>query len=66
MNDYKNSLLYKKLTNWIDPSKELIIEKLFSSVQLKEYSKGDIILEAGRICKSIFFIESGYIRIFYE
>lgn len=39
--------------------------KFNSALVPKEYSKDDIILDLGRICKDVYIIEEGMLRLFY-
>lgn len=40
-------------------------EALLEHITLKKYAKGDVILSHGEICRHIYFVHKGFIRIFY-
>lgn len=40
------------------------IEKLMSCVQERALSKGEYLLEEGKVCKKIYFVEKGFLRSF--
>ncbi len=62
---YKNTSLYKKVIDLTDIT-ELAFEKLYSSAIVEPVKKGKNLLNLGEICKNVFFIESGYLRVFIE
>lgn len=62
-NDYKKTLLYKKIIDLTDIT-ELSLNKLFSAITIKQIKKHETILNQGIICRNIFFVEKGYLRIF--
>ena len=62
-NDYKKTLLYKKIIDLTDIT-ELSLDKLFSAITIKQIKKHETILNQGIICRNIFFVEKGYLRIF--
>lgn len=43
---------------------EASIEKLISCVQERVLSKGEYLLEEGKVCKKIYFVETGFLRSF--
>lgn len=65
MKDYKNTLLYKKIIDLTDMT-ELSLDKLFNVITIKQIKKHENILNQGTICKNIFFVENGYLRIYTD
>lgn len=39
-------------------------QQIENSLTRKEYSKGEIILESGKVCRKLYFLESGFLRYF--
>lgn len=65
MTDHNQTLLYKKITGFTDIAPESI-NKLFEITVATDLKKGKLILREGRICKSIVFVEKGYLRTYVE
>jgi len=63
MNDYKKTLLHKKIIDLTDIT-GLSLEKLFNASTAKQLKKHENILNQGIICRNIFFVEKGYLRVF--
>jgi CRP-like cAMP-binding protein len=59
INEYLNRL------SEISPLNEASRLMLSDYIQSKYFKKGDYILNYGEICKYIYFVEKGFIRIFY-
>jgi hypothetical protein len=66
MSEYKKTLLYNKITGLNANISQSSLEKLLNAAIRKHVLKGDIILHQGRICRHLFFVESGYLRTFIE
>ncbi|MFZ4769697.1 MAG: Crp/Fnr family transcriptional regulator [Ferruginibacter sp.] len=56
-----SSLLVNYL-NSVSPLSNALKEKLYSIIQIKEFSKKEIILSEGQVSNYIYFIEKGFIR----
>jgi CRP-like cAMP-binding protein len=65
MIDQSKILLQKKITGLTDISASAL-DKLFAIALQREVVKGENILEQGKTCNSIFFVEAGYLRTFIE
>ena len=39
-------------------------KKIESCLSKNEYNKGDILLESGKVCKKLYFVEEGFLRFF--
>ena len=63
MKDYKKTLLYKKIIDLTDMT-ELSLDKLFNTITIKQIKRHENILNQGIICRNIFFVENGYLRIY--
>lgn len=63
MAPYSETLFYKTITDLSKMSEENF-QKLLAIANRKELSKNEILLEEHKICKSIFFVEVGYLRSF--
>src|SRR4051812_38209987 len=63
MRDFSKTLLYKKITDLTEISVSSL-DKLFEIATQQQYKKGETILKAGQICKTIIFVESGYLRTY--
>jgi CRP-like cAMP-binding protein len=59
------TLLYKKITGITEISISGF-DKLFAIASRRQLLKGDILLKRGQICKTIFFVEKGYLRTFID
>jgi CRP-like cAMP-binding protein len=57
--------LYKKITDLTEISVSNL-DKLFEVANRQQFTKGQFILEQGQICKTIFFVEKGYLRTFVD
>ncbi len=51
--------------NSISPLSDEASENLIQCIQTKRYDKGTLIHKEGRICKHLFFVESGLVKHFY-
>jgi len=51
--------------NSVYPLSDDLVNYLMQNLQSKVFKKKEMLLEKGRICKNIFFIEKGLIRCFY-
>jgi CRP-like cAMP-binding protein len=58
-------LLYKKITDLTEISASGF-DKLFEIANQRQFTKGEIILKQGQICKTIMFVEKGYLRTFID
>lgn len=56
---------YLNILNSYSPLSIQSKEALLEHITLKKFSKGDLILQYGDICKSIYFVHQGFVRIFY-
>jgi len=63
--DNSQTLLHKKITGLTDIS-IASLEKLFEAAEQQQLHKGEIILKQGQICKTIAFVEKGYLRTYVE
>ncbi|HYF69665.1 MAG TPA: Crp/Fnr family transcriptional regulator [Ohtaekwangia sp.] len=63
--DKNTTLLYKKISalKSVSPSD---IDKFFNASACNEFTKGQIILKRGEVCKNVFFVEKGYVRSFID
>jgi CRP-like cAMP-binding protein len=59
------TLLYKKLTDLTEISVSNL-DKLFEIATQRQFKKGEIVLKQGQICKTIMFVEKGYLRTFVD
>lgn len=60
--------MFTEYLNILDSYSPLSIESkalLSEHITLKKVSKGDFILKYGEICKHLYFVNKGFIRIFY-
>ena len=65
MTAFSNSLLNKKIAALSQiPGSDL--DRLFATAIHKHYAKGELLLKHGQICKTIFFVEKGYLRTFLD
>jgi CRP-like cAMP-binding protein len=65
MTDSSKTLLYRKITDLIEISIPML-DKLFEIANNRQYKKGEFILRQGQICKTIMFVEDGYLRTFID
>lgn len=65
MTDNSKTLLYKKITDLTEISVSGL-DKLFEIAHQRQFTKGEIILKQGQICKTILFVECGYLRTFID
>ena len=65
MADHTKTLLFKKITGLTDISASSV-RKLFKITSPRQLFKGEIILKQGQGCKTIVFVEKGYLRTFME
>jgi CRP-like cAMP-binding protein len=65
MTDISKTLLRKKITDLTEISVSSL-DKLFETTTQRQFTKGEIILKQGQICKTIVFIEKGYLRTFID
>jgi CRP-like cAMP-binding protein len=65
MQDNSKTLLYKKITDLTEISVSSF-DKLFEIAIQREFTKGEVILRQGQICKTIMFVEKGYLRTFID
>jgi len=66
MSDYTKSLLYHKITELAEFIPASSLERLFQTITKRTIEKGETLLKQGQICHTIFFVESGYLRVFIE
>lgn len=65
MTDIWKTLLYKKITGLTEIS-VTSVNKLFEIANQIHLKKGEFILKQGQVCKTIMFVEKGYLRTFIE
>ena len=65
MTDNSKTLLYKKVTDLIEVS-DASLHNLFEIAEQRQFTKGQNILKQGQICKTIVFVEKGYLRTFVD
>lgn len=65
MTDNSKALLYKVIINLTEISVSNF-DKLFEIAKHREFAKGEIILKQGQICKTIMFVEKGYLRTYID
>ena len=65
MMEYKHTLLYKKITGLADVS-EADLDKLFNLITVRQLKKGEIMLKPGQVCKNVYFVDTGYLRTFFN
>lgn len=65
MTAFPNSLLNKKIAGLSQVS-DSDLDLLFATASQKHYAKGELLLKQGQICKTIFFVEKGYLRTFLD
>ncbi len=56
---------FLKRANEISPLSENALKELEQCIHTTNYSKGDIIHSEGKICRHLFFVESGLAKHFY-
>tara|TARA_R110000868_G_scaffold162330_1_gene393524 strand:- start:252 stop:842 length:591 start_codon:yes stop_codon:yes gene_type:complete len=65
MTDNLRSLLYKRITVLSEIS-ESSLDKFFEIAIHRHLAKGELVLKKGQICKTVVFVEKGYLRTFIE
>lgn len=65
MSDNSETLLQKKIKGLTKISVSSL-DKLFETATQRQFIKGEIILKQGQICKTIVFVEKGYLRTFVD
>ncbi|PBQ33621.1 hypothetical protein CNR22_18175 [Sphingobacteriaceae bacterium] len=65
MTDNSKTILYKTITELTEISVSSL-DKLFEIADKRQFQKGEFILKTGQICKTIMFVEKGYLRTFIE
>lgn len=65
MTDPSATLLYQKILCLTQISNKNI-GSLFHAISKKELLKGEIVLNEGVICNTIFFVENGYLRTYFN
>lgn len=65
MKDHSNTLLLKKITDLTEISVSSL-DKLFEIATQRPLTKGQIILKQAQVCRTIMFVEKGYLRTFIE
>lgn len=65
MIDNSKTLLHKNITGLTEISVSSL-DKLFETATQRHLTKGEIILKQGQICKTIVFVEKGYLRTFVD
>lgn len=65
MTDNSKTLLHKKITDLNEISVSSL-DKLFKIATQRQFKKGETILKQGQICKTIMFVEKGYLRTFID
>ena len=65
MTDNSKTFLHKTITGLAEMSVSSL-EKLFEIATQRQFAKGEIILQQGKICKHILFVEKGYLRTFFD
>jgi CRP-like cAMP-binding protein len=65
MTDNSKTVLYKKIIDLTEISLSSL-DKLFEIATQRQFTKGEFILKQGQICKTIVFVEKGYLRTFVD
>ncbi|MBI3238463.1 MAG: Crp/Fnr family transcriptional regulator [Flavobacteriia bacterium] len=63
MTDHSATLLYKSITD-LSKISDAGIDLLFSVASVQNLVKGQVLLTQGAICKTVVFVEKGYLRTF--
>jgi CRP-like cAMP-binding protein len=63
MTNYSKTLLHRKITALTEISVSSL-DKLFEIANQRQATKEQIILRHGQVCKTILFVENGYLRTF--
>lgn len=63
MTDHSATLLYKSITD-LSKISDAGIDLLFSVASVQQLAKGQVLLTQGAICKTVVFVEKGYLRTF--
>jgi CRP-like cAMP-binding protein len=64
MIDISRTMLYDKIKALANNMSGLNIDRLFNATQVKTVARGERILVEGKVCKHIYFVESGCLRLF--
>src|SRR5205085_944383 len=59
------TLLHKKISGLTELSAS-DLDKLFQVTSFRLLQKGEIILKEGQVCRTIIFVEKGYLRTFMD
>jgi CRP-like cAMP-binding protein len=51
--------------NKFSPLEQVAIDELFKNVKTKTFKKGEYILESGKVCRHLFFMNEGLAKIFF-
>ncbi len=65
MTDSSKTLLYETITDLTEISVSSL-GKLFEIANKRQFKKGEFILKPGQVCKTIMFVEEGYLRTFID
>lgn len=65
MTNNSKKLFHKTITDLTEISVSSL-DKLFAIADERQFTKGEIILKQGQICKTIMFVEKGYLRTFID
>lgn len=65
MDIYTGSLLHQHLKKY-HALADKSIEQVFIIARKKKYRKGEIVLKEGQVCKTVFFVEEGYLNSSYN
>src|SRR5215212_9360153 len=65
MTDNSKTLLHKKITDLTEISVSSL-DKIFETATQRRFAKGAILLKQGQVCRTIVFVEKGYLRTFID
>jgi CRP-like cAMP-binding protein len=51
--------------NQFSPLKDEVAEELFQKSKIKVFKKGELLLQPGKVCRHLFFINEGFAKIFF-
>jgi CRP-like cAMP-binding protein len=51
--------------NQFSPLESEVAEELFQKSKIKTFQKGELLLQPGRVCRHLFFINEGFAKIFF-